>query len=172
MGSKVWGHISKAWKVMVKGVYQLLPYTRMELLHSNTWWSDGVDLLNKGFTYAKGLNLYHKGIQCVNDIWDGGQQNFLTWRQMHERFNLTPIEVGDWEELTNKIFGHWCHLLDVDLDTTHPGQWIGFYVNDEEELTFVFRSATDFAPQCMQWHNLTLPLLVQCFVVGTHIMVP
>lgn len=58
---------------MVKELYQLPPRTRMELLHSNMWWLDGVELLNKGFTYAKGLNLYCKGIQCVNDIWDNEQ---------------------------------------------------------------------------------------------------
>jgi hypothetical protein len=32
------------------------PGTRMKLLHSNIWWSDMVDLISKGFTYAKGLN--------------------------------------------------------------------------------------------------------------------
>jgi hypothetical protein len=36
-GSKVWGHIGKAWKRMVKNTYQLPPRTRMELLHSNIW---------------------------------------------------------------------------------------------------------------------------------------
>lgn len=64
----MWGHISKAWKIMVKGIYQIPLHTQMELVHSNIWWSDGVELFNKGFTYSKGLNLYHKGIQCVDDI--------------------------------------------------------------------------------------------------------
>lgn len=36
-GSKVWSHVGKAWNVMVKGLYQLPPHTRMELLHSNIW---------------------------------------------------------------------------------------------------------------------------------------
>ena len=36
-GSKVWGHINKAWKVIVKSTYQLPPCTHMELLHSNLW---------------------------------------------------------------------------------------------------------------------------------------
>ena len=61
-GSKVWGYISKAWKVMVKGIYQLPPHTRMELLHSNIWWSDGVELFKNGFIYGKGFKLYYKGI--------------------------------------------------------------------------------------------------------------
>lgn len=71
---------------MVKGMYQLPHRSRMELLHSNIWWSDvwsdGVELLNKGFTNAKGLNLYQNGVQCIDDIWDGEQQNFLTWGQV------------------------------------------------------------------------------------------
>lgn len=67
-GSKVWSHIGKAWRTMVKGTYQLLPRNRMELLHSNIWWSEGVELLKNGFTYAKGLELYRKGIHCVDDI--------------------------------------------------------------------------------------------------------
>ena len=53
-GSRIWGHVSKAWKVMVKGTYQLPPpRTKIELLHSNIWWSEGVDLLNKGIDYDK-----------------------------------------------------------------------------------------------------------------------
>lgn len=68
--SKIWGHIRKVWKVMVKGVYQIPPCTRIELLHSNIWWSDRVELLAKGFAYAKGLHLYRKGIPYVEDIWD------------------------------------------------------------------------------------------------------
>ena len=55
-------------KMMVKGTYQLPPRTRMELLHSNIWWSDGVELINKGFTYEKCCTLYSKGIQCVDNI--------------------------------------------------------------------------------------------------------
>ena len=82
-GSKVWGLISKTWKTMVKCLYQLPPRTRMEFLHSNVWWSDGVKLLKNGFTHAQGLNLYRKGIKCVGDIWDCGENKFLlgtsTW---------------------------------------------------------------------------------------------
>ena len=47
-GSKIWGHISRAWKIMVRGTYQLPPRSRMELLHSNIWWLEGVELLEKG----------------------------------------------------------------------------------------------------------------------------
>jgi hypothetical protein len=32
----------------------------MELLHSNIWWSDGVELLKKRFSYSRGLELYPK----------------------------------------------------------------------------------------------------------------
>lgn len=94
-GSKVWGHISKAWKVIVKGIYQLPPRTRMGLLHSNIWWSDRVELIGNGFTYSKSLELYRKGIHCVDDVWDSEQQNFLTWDRAKEEFNLTDGDIGD-----------------------------------------------------------------------------
>jgi hypothetical protein len=58
--------------------------------------------------------------------------------------------------------------IEIDSDTTHPEQWINFYTNDEEDPNFVFRSATGFPFPCMQWHNLTIPLLVRCFTVATH----
>ena len=38
LGSNIWGHISKAWKIMVKGLYQIPPRIRMEILNSNIWW--------------------------------------------------------------------------------------------------------------------------------------
>ena len=45
-GSRVWGHIGKTWKTMVKGIFQIPPHTRMELLHANVWWSEGLDLID------------------------------------------------------------------------------------------------------------------------------
>ena len=105
-GSKVWGHISKAWKVMAKGIYQLPPRTRMELLHSNIWWSDGVELINNGFEYARGLELYRKGIKCIDDTWDSEQRNFITWEEAKDKFGLTTTDEGDWVMLTDKI-GRW-----------------------------------------------------------------
>lgn len=84
-----------------------------------------MELLNEGFTYSKGLKLYHKGIQRVDDIWDSEKQDFMTWDRVQEKFNLLPTKVGDWAELTDKLFRQWRHLLDVDSNTTHPGQWIG-----------------------------------------------
>ena len=64
---------------MVKGIYQLPPCMRMELLNANVWWSEGLDLINQGFTYSKGLTLYCKGIQCVDDVWDSENRDFLMW---------------------------------------------------------------------------------------------
>lgn len=37
----------------------------MKLLHSNIWWSDGVDLLNKGFTYTKDLYISSKAFSML-----------------------------------------------------------------------------------------------------------
>ena len=96
VGSKVWGHIGNAWKIMVEGIFQLPPRMRMELLHANIWWSEGLDLLNQGFTYSKGLTLYHKGIQCVDDVWDQAM-------------------------LINKLAEKWRPMLEKDSDTTYVG---------------------------------------------------
>ena len=82
---------------------KLPPRTRMELLHSNVWWFDIVELLKNGFTYPQGLNIYRKGIKCVGDIWDSGENDFFTLEQTREKFQLTYSEEGEWAELTNKI---------------------------------------------------------------------
>ena len=94
-GSNFWGHISKAWKVMAKGIYQLPPRTRMKLLHSYIWWSDGVEFINNGFTYVKGWELYRKGVKCVDDVWDNVQRNFLTWEEAKDKFCLIATDEGD-----------------------------------------------------------------------------
>ena len=80
----------------------LPPRTRMELLHSNVGWAEGLDLINHGFTYAKGLNLYCKGIQCVDDVWDSETRDFLTWGTVQEKSKLTLTEMEDWALLINK----------------------------------------------------------------------
>lgn len=167
-GSKIWGHISKAWKAMVKGTYQLPPRTKMELLHSNIWWSEGVDLLNKGIDYAKCMHLYRKGIRCVDDVWDSTQHEFLSWESAQGKFKLMNGEQADWEEVTGEISRYWRRLLNSNDDTTYPGQWVGFYVNMDEDPAIVIRCGEDFAPECFQRKTLTLPLPVQCYTVGTH----
>ena len=110
---------------MVKGLYQLPPRTRMELLHSNIRWSEGVDLINKGFPYAKGLHFYRQGIHCVDDVWDSNSHEFITWERAKEKFHLESREEEDWKEITDKIAGPWRHLLENDSDITLPGKWIG-----------------------------------------------
>lgn len=90
---------------MIKGIYQIPPHIKMKLPHLNIWWSNGVEPLNKGFTYVKGLHLYCKGIQYVNDIWDSNTQNIFTWENAQEKFKLLPTEERDWRDLTDKISG-------------------------------------------------------------------
>ena len=55
--------------------------TLMDLLHCNVWWSYGLKLIDNGFTYAKADKLYHKGIQCVDNIWDSEHRTFLSWNE-------------------------------------------------------------------------------------------
>ena len=50
----------------------------MKSLHSNIWWSEGVDLLKKGYTYLEELELYREGIRNVDDIWNIGRKDFVT----------------------------------------------------------------------------------------------
>ena len=135
--SKVWGHISKAWRRMVKGMYQIPPWTRMELLHSNLWWSDGVDLLKKGFTYLEGLEWHRKGIQVVDDIWDSGSKDFITWGDGQARFNLLPADETRWGELKDKVAESWWAMLEDDRDTTFASTWIGLYEGGSEDPTLV-----------------------------------
>ena len=78
-----------------------------------------------------------------------------------------PIEAGDWNMLSNKILGQWQHVLEADLDITHPGQWIGFYKVGAEDPVFIQQCLIGFTPPCMRLHHLFLPLPIQCFTVGT-----
>ena len=96
---------------MVRGTFQLRPRTKMKLLHSNIWWSEGVELLEKGIDCARGLHLYRQGIRCVDDVWDSSEQEFLTWEKAQRKFKLTDLERGNWEEVVHEISRYWRHLL-------------------------------------------------------------
>ena len=156
----------KAWKIMVKGIFQLPPQMGMELLHANIWWSEGLDIINHGFTYFKDLTLYRKGIQRVDDVWDSECRDFLTKAQ--EKFKLAPADLGDWIMLINKLAEEWRPVLENNSDTTYGGQWVGFfYVVGKEDPIFVLKCTRDFMPQCLQFQHLVMPLTAQCFTVGT-----
>ena len=153
---------------MAKDVYQIPPRTRVELLHSNIWWGEGVEFFQKGFTNTKGLRLYEQGIRCVGDIWDENERDFFTWEQTQGKFKLIVGEREDWTELTNKISEQWRHLLESDDGPALPGQWLGLYERGEEDPTVVFRCDKDFTPECIQWYSVTLPFPIQCYTVGKH----
>ena len=53
-------------------------------------------------------------------------------------------------------------------DTTHLGQWIGFYVDGGDDPGFVLQCINDFAPTRLQLHHLYMPLPVQCFTIGNY----
>ena len=93
----------------------------MKLLHSNIWWSDGVTLINNGFTFSQGFEFYYKSIQYVDDVWDSVQRNFFTWENAQRKFNLTQTKLGEWTLITSKFSDKWRYLLDEDTDTIHPG---------------------------------------------------
>ena len=66
---------------MVKGLHQIPPRTRNELLDTNIWWTEGLQLIDNEFSYEQGRQFYRKGIQRVEDIWDDIQKKFLTWEE-------------------------------------------------------------------------------------------
>lgn len=64
------GHINKHGKSWLKKPTNFLLAPLWRPLHSNVWWSEGLELINNGFTYATAHELHHKGIQCVDDNWN------------------------------------------------------------------------------------------------------
>ena len=153
---------------MVKSLYQIPPRTRLELLNSNIWWTEGVNLLNQGVSYLIMLEFYRKGIRLVDDIWDSSTQDFLPWEETKGKFNLDEGDEETWVDITCKIADQWCNLLESDEDTVFPGHWLGFYTQGEEDPAFVIRCDKDFTPDCFQRYKFTLPIPVQCYTVGTY----
>ena len=154
--------------MMAKSIYHLPPRTKMELLHSNIWWSDGVELLKKGFSYSKGLELYRQGIRNVDDVWDEGKKEFLLWEEAQSKFKFKTSDAGDWKGITNKLAEEWKKKLEEDTDATYPGMWLGLYVEGKEDPALVVRCGLEFTPPCFQLHNVSLPIPATCFTVGTY----
>lgn len=114
------------------------------------------------------MELYRKGIQCVDDVWDSEQRNFLNWDRVKQKFSLTATYEEDWTMLVDKISAKWRSRLEDDEDTTYQREWVGFYVDGGEDPALVLQCQVDYTPTCMQLHHLSLSIPVQCFTVGTH----
>jgi hypothetical protein len=153
---------------MVKGLYQIPPRTRLELLHFNLWWSEGLELINKDFDQDRGCQLFRQGVWRVEDIWDGAQQNFLTWEQTQSKFHLSSMEEGEWLEVIDNVSGQWRQLLETEEDPAYPGQWVDFYKDEKSDPAFILRCATVYTPILLQRYNIFHPLPVQCFTIGKH----
>lgn len=84
------------------------------------------------------FEVYCKVIQCADDIWDSENLTFLSWEEEKVKFNLYPLEAGDWTILTTKIINwNWRHLLEDNHALTLANQWIGLYRDGAANLTFV-----------------------------------
>ena len=68
----------------------------------------------------------------------------------------------------SKVSGQWRQLLEMEDDLTYPGQWDGFYEDEEEKPVFILRCSTDYISTCFQRYNIFLPLPAQCFTVGKY----
>ena len=62
------------------------------------------------YLYARVHELYCKGIQHVEDVWDGKNQTFILWDEVQTKFNLTLVDMDDWTLPTTKswTFGGTC----------------------------------------------------------------
>lgn len=109
--------------------------------------------------------LYHKGVQYIDDIWDSGNHTFLS---SHTKFNFTPMEANDWATITTKIIDQWQPFLEDDLDDTIPRQWVGLYREGDVDQTLVLRRLVEFTLFCIHQHHLTTSLRVKCFMMGTY----
>ena len=93
----------------------LSPSKLKESLHSNIW-HVGHTFMGNGFSYVRAHELYCKGIQCVDNIWDSENWNLHPWDEEHVESNLASTQVGDWSTRTTKFSTQWQHLLDDDAD--------------------------------------------------------
>ena len=75
-----------------------------ELLHSNIWFSTGLEFINIGCTYARAHELYRKGIHTIADIWDKECRTFISWDDAQAKCSLEPIEDVDWITITCTSF--------------------------------------------------------------------
>ena len=121
---------------------------------------EGLELINKGFDYERGRQLYRKGIRRIEDIWNVAQQNFLTWEQVQEKFHLTGMKEGEWLDVIDKVSEQWWYLLETEENLAYPGQWVEFYEDEKSDPPFVLRCVTDYTPVLLERYNIFHPLPV------------
>jgi hypothetical protein len=85
-----------------------------------------MELLKKGFTYPRGLELYRKGIRCVEDVWDSNKKNFYSWEEAQGKFNLMPTDARDWGGIINKLAEDWRGSLKRIRIPPTPGCGLGY----------------------------------------------
>jgi hypothetical protein len=56
------------------------------------------------------------------------------------------MEEEEWLEVIDKVSGQWRQLLETEEDPVYPGQWVGFYEDEESDPAFVLRCATGYTP--------------------------
>lgn len=122
---------------MIKNTYQLPPHTFIELLHSNVWWQNNIELIDNGFTYAHAHKLYRKGIfPYMDNIWESECHTFLSWDEAQMKFQLAKTDNEDWITLTSKIINKWRHMLEKN-PKAKLRQWVGFHYACVDDPAFV-----------------------------------
>jgi hypothetical protein len=106
------------------------------------------------------MNCIVKGIQHVGDILDIENHTFISWNEAETKFNLIVLDTDDWTLLTSKIINLWKHRLEDDSFVTRLQQWVGFYIEDTNDLVYVLYCLAKFTPSCEYQLHLSLPLFL------------
>lgn len=165
-GSKIWGHITKAWHHMVKTLVPLPPRDLYGVLGFSIWWTWDIHLFEPVFSIDRAKELYLKGLRLVDDIWDMELYDFIPWQVAQDRFGLRDGEEEAWNLITRTIMNKWHNILENNWETLRPGTWVGLFSDHQLDPVLVCKTGDSFDPRCMVKTRVDLPIPTPCFRVG------
>ena len=115
-GSKVRGHIYKAWKKKhlptTTTLYNIVISFQHLVVGQSLVYHERFPTLKTWSFIAKALGGWMMyGIASKN--------NFLAWEVAQYKLNLTLTETREWEDIMNKLSEEWCRKLENDSDNIY-----------------------------------------------------
>jgi hypothetical protein len=167
MGSKVWNHVTKAWKELVSEMSMDKPSNYKEWLNSSFWWSGNNGNLGPEFSRERAAKLFHDGLQQIRHVWRENSQQFILTDEASERFGLGLAKYSNWDRIYRRLTETRRQLKRQFSTTPRANEWIRVFDSPRSDFPNVVfeRSETrglifSNQPQLIQFNRRSLYFFV------------
>ncbi|KAG0593412.1 hypothetical protein KC19_1G327900 [Ceratodon purpureus] len=146
-GSAVWQRITQAWRQITPCLDAVPPRNAEEIRNVHLWWTSHYIGENFGFPLPRARQLAHRGMHCLDDIYEADSFTLKPWALLQQQFGLVAHERPLVENFHSSIPLPWVDLYQQTETQAVEKDWLGLFPGELcVDPALVFRATDKFSP--------------------------